>query len=339
MTDAVVRTAAELAGPAPTTPEARRRAALWVIAGLALALAAACAAFLTLGARGPWSFVLAFRGQRLAALLVVAAAGAMATVAFQAITRNRILTPSIVGFDALFALMQTTLVVMAGAAAVSRMDGRLLFFAELAAMLGFAWVIRRRLFDAAGRGLTTLLLVGVVFGLLFRSLAGLMQRLMDPGEFVVLQDRLFASFNLVAPELLGLAAALTLAAGAALWRMAPALDVLALGPAQAVALGIDWRRLVGAAFLLSVALTALGTALVGPVAFFGLLAANAAYALSPIHRVRWTAPMAALAGAIMLVGGQTVLERALGWNGALGMVVEMAGGAALLALLLTRGAR
>jgi iron complex transport system permease protein len=325
--------------PTPDGRARRRRAAALVVAGLTLTLAAACVVFLTIGARGPWAFVLSFRGQRLAALLVVAAAGAMATIAFQAITRNRILTPSIVGFDALFALMQTALVFFVGAAAVSRMDGRLLFLFELAAMLGFAWMIRRGLFDAASRGLTTLLLVGVVFGLLFRSVAGLMQRLMDPGEFVVLQDRLFASFNLVAPELLGLAAALTIAGGAALWRMGPALDVLALGREQATALGLEWRSLVGAAFLLAVALTALSTALVGPVTFFGLLAANAAYALAPIQTVRWTAPMAALAGAIMLVGGQTLLERALGWNGALGMVVELVGGAALLVLLLTRGPR
>ena len=47
-----------------------------------------------------------------------------------------------------------------------------------------------------------MLLVGLVIGVLFRSLSHLMQRIMAPNEFIVLQDRLFANFNTVNSDVL-----------------------------------------------------------------------------------------------------------------------------------------
>lgn len=74
------------------------RARIVLLILLALALISA-AAFMTLGAKGSWSFVLAFRGVKLWALLMVAYAIAVSTVLFQTVTNNRILTPSVMGFD------------------------------------------------------------------------------------------------------------------------------------------------------------------------------------------------------------------------------------------------
>jgi ABC-type enterochelin transport system, permease component len=84
-------------------------------------------AFMTVGVRGSWSFVLAHRGVRLAALVTVAYTIAVSTVLFQTLTGNRILTPAIMGFDALFLLLQTALVAVLGGAGASALDPRLLF--------------------------------------------------------------------------------------------------------------------------------------------------------------------------------------------------------------------
>ena len=40
-----------------------------------------------------------------------------------------------------------------------------------------------------------MMLVGIIFGLLFRSLSSFVIRLIDPNEFLVLQDRMFANFT------------------------------------------------------------------------------------------------------------------------------------------------
>ncbi|MBY8978019.1 iron chelate uptake ABC transporter family permease subunit [Rhodobacteraceae bacterium NNCM2] len=304
-----------------------------------LALAAICMiAFLTIGARGSWTFVLSFRGERLAALVLVACAVAMSTVLFQTLTQNRILTPSIMGFDALFALIQTVMVFAFGSAAVSGAHPWLIFGVELALMGGGAALLFRWLFDGATRSLHLLMLVGIVIGVLFRSITGFLQRLIDPGEFLVLQDRLFASFGSVESDLLGLSALLIVGAAFAVIPLLPALDVLTLGRENAIMLGVNHRRLVGLVFGLVTLLVAVSTALVGPVTFFGLMVANLAYLLVPGAGHAKTLCVAALIAVICLVGGQTLLERILAFDGTLGMVVELLGGITLI-LLLIRGMR
>jgi len=61
-----------------------------------------CICFLTIGSRGNWEFVLWFRGAKLISITLVAIAVSIATILFQTISQNRILTPSIMGFDALY---------------------------------------------------------------------------------------------------------------------------------------------------------------------------------------------------------------------------------------------
>src|SRR5690606_5537025 len=123
--------------------------------------------FLTLGAQGNWAFVLPFRGAKLAGLALVAVAVALATMVFQTLTRNRILTPSIMGFDALFVLIQTTLIFAIGPARTAAIPVQALFLAEVALLTGFAALLFGWLFRGTMRGLHLLLLVGIVFGTLF----------------------------------------------------------------------------------------------------------------------------------------------------------------------------
>ncbi len=87
----------------------------FVISFLAISVIVACAAFMTLGAKGNWAFTLGFRGTKLAAMILVAYSIAVSTVLFQTVTGNRILTPSIMGFDALYILIQTVAVFVFGA--------------------------------------------------------------------------------------------------------------------------------------------------------------------------------------------------------------------------------
>lgn len=83
-------------------------------------------------------------------------------------------------------------------------------------------------------------------------------------------------------------------------------------------------------------LVAASTALVGPITFFGLLIAHVTYRLLPGAPLRQTIPVAGLLGALLLVGGQVVLERVLGFDGSVGMVVEFLGGLLFILLLIER---
>jgi iron complex transport system permease protein len=321
--------------PAVRDPSARPGPG-WVLALLALAAAAAVLAYMTVGANGRWGFVLPFRGTKVASMLLVGCAVATATVLFQTVSGNRILTPAIMGFDELYRLIQTGLVFGFGAGGFG--DPRLRFLAETGAMVLFALLLYRWLLDRGGHALHRLLLVGVVCGVFFRSLSQFLQRMIDPTQFVALQSSFFASFNTVRPELLALAALVVLAACVAVWRLVPQLDVLLLGRDGAVALGIDHRRILTNVLVLVAVLVSVSTALVGPVTFLGLLVANLAYRVMPTYRHAFVLPAAALITAVTLVGGQLVLERVFALNAALSIVVEFLGGLTLL-LLLARRAR
>lgn len=320
-------------------PDRRSLPPAVLIAGLGGLAAASIVLFLTVGAKGSWSFILTFRGTKVAAMVLVGCAIAMSTVLFQTITNNRILTRSIMGFDALYRLIQTVLVFQLGSAAVAAFDPRLRFGVEVAAMVVFSWLLYRWLFSGSLRGLHLLMLVGIVFGVLFRSLSGFLQRVIDPNEFLVVQDRLFASFNRVDGQLLAVSALVVLAVAVAVWRRAGVLDVLALGRDAAINLGIDHRREVMRVLVMVSILVAVSTALVGPVTFFGLLVANLAYLLVDTHRHRLILPVAALVAVLVLMGGQLVLERLLGFNGALSIVIEFLGGIVFLIILVRRAAR
>ena len=311
----------------------------WVLLALLLLALLSAALFLTLGARGNWSFVLSFRGRRLLALAVVAFAVAVSTVLFQTITENRILTPSIMGFDALFVLVQTSLVFFLGQGALVALDPVWRFVVNVAVMGGFSWLLFRQLILRHTHSLHQLVLVGIVLGILFRSLSNFLQRILDPNAFQVLQDTLFASFSRVDTTLLGVSLLLICAASLVLWRIGHRFDVLTLGRSHAISLGLDHHRTVMTVLLAVSCLVAVSTALVGPVTFFGLLVASLARALVGDARHRFVLPAAVLVALVTLVGGQTILERVFRFDTALSIIVEFLGGLVFLFLVLRGAAR
>jgi iron complex transport system permease protein len=295
--------------------------------------------FMTLNARGRWDFILPFRGMKVLAMALVAYAIAVSTVLFQTVSHNRILTPSIMGFDALYVLIQTSLVFTIGSAGVTALDPRLLFVGEVVTMVVFSSLLYRWIFSGSGRSLHLLVLVGIVIGALFRSLSGFMQRIIDPNEFVLLQDRLFASFNSVDANLLAVSTATVIIVSFVSWRLLSAYDVLALGRETSINLGVNHNRVVTIVLMLVAILVSVSTALVGPVTFFGLLVAHLAYQIAGSHKHRFVLPVAALLAIICLIGGQLILERIFAFDTALSIVIEFVGGIVFLALLIRGTAR
>ncbi|WP_020188111.1 iron chelate uptake ABC transporter family permease subunit [Methylopila sp. 73B] len=313
----------------------RERLALALLSVLALV---ATAAFLGLNLRGDLAFALELRGVRLLALVLVAVAVAASTVTFQTVTANRILTPAIMGLDALYAFGQTALVFGLGAHGFAALDPRLKFAGESALMLGMALALFLPLLRAR-MDVTLMLLSGVVLGVLFRSLSALLIRLVDPTAFAAIQGATFASFNVVRSDLLAIAGVVTVVSVAAIWRARRALDVLALGADPATGLGLDWRRSAVGLLALTALLVAVSTALVGPVVFLGLFVVAVAERLVDTRRHAVLLPAAVLVGVVVLVGGQALLQHGLGGEGALGIVAEFLGGVVFLAFLISEARR
>ncbi|MCG7303959.1 MULTISPECIES: iron chelate uptake ABC transporter family permease subunit [Micrococcaceae] len=310
-----------------------RRGWIW-IAALSAGLLIAVAVFLTWDLMGALEFALKLRGTRVGAMLVCAVAIAVSTVAFQTVTANRILTPSIMGMDALYILLQTTAVFVLGGTAWMTASPLLRFGIELGLMVLFAVLLYRWMFTGRTANLHLMLLVGIVLGTLFRGISALLQKLLDPSEFTQLQDLFFASFNRVDPNLLTAAAIVVGVAVFFAWRMRHTLDAMALGRDMATSLGINHQRVTTIVLILSAVMVATCTALVGPITFFGLLVVSLAYQALPGAGHGTLFIVSSLIGAFALVVGQFIVERLAGHSTTLSVVIEFAGGIVFIALLL-----
>ena len=306
---------------------------LWLAAGLLLA---SCTLFLTLNANGNWDFILPLRATKLASLLLVAYAVGVSTLLFQTLTNNPILTPSILGFDSPYIFLQTLLVAVLGGVGYTHLPPMGKFGFELAAMVGGSLLLFQILLRQGGRDLVRMILIGVIFGILFRSLSSLLQRLIDPEEFAVAQAYTFASFNSVNQQMLAIAAVILFISSVFIWRERYRLDVHMLGRDQAINLGIPYTRHTLWLLAWVAVLVATSTALVGPVSFFGLLVAALANHFAPNMKHSTRLPMVFLTAALLLVAGQTVFEHVLGMKAVLSVVVEFAGGLVFLWLVLKR---
>lgn len=328
-----MRTEAAISSPIRSDPTTNQRPGV-IIGVLCVALAGAIALFMTYDLRGSLSFALELRARRLGALLVVGVALSYSAVLFHTITRNRILTPSLMGFDSLYIFIQTGAAFALGTFAFLQIDERIRFLFEVTVMLGFAMVIRRQLLGRHGDDLYLLVLVGIVMGTMFAGLTALLSRMIDPNEFITLQDQLFASFSAVDRDLL-IAATITIALSiAASVPLLAKLDAASLGRSPAVGLGIDYDQLVSRTLVIVVVQISVATALVGPVTFLGLVAANLAYRITGTFRHRHTLPVAALLAALALVAGQFVLEQVFHSATRLSIIVSFVGGVTFLVLLL-----
>ncbi|WP_083501698.1 iron chelate uptake ABC transporter family permease subunit [Sphaerimonospora mesophila] len=318
--------------------DARRRERR-TLAVLVVVAAAVLVGFCTIGLVGNWEYALGIRLRKLATMIVVGYAIACSSVIFQTVTGNRILTPGIMGFDALFVLIQTLIVFFSSGLALTAADPRLLFAGQVVTMVVFASALYRWLFGRRSRDLYVLVLAGVIFGTLFSSLSSLASRLINPNDFVVLQDTLFASFNQVDPGLLLLSVLLVPAMTAWAARLFARLDVVALGRDHAIGLGVDHSSVVNRALVAIAVLVSVSTALVGPITFLGLLVANLARQLTGTYRHRVLVPAAGLVSVIVLLGGQLVLEQVFSLNTALSVIINFAGGVYFIALLVRESRR
>lgn len=311
---------------------------------LGLLTLAAAAMVLTYGitsAPGTRAFelVLRMRLTSLGTVLVVAFCQGVGTVLFHTVTGNRILTPSIMGFDALYTVMQTALVFVFGAASLAATDGLPKVAVQSVLMIGFATALYGWLLSGRRSNLHLMLLVGVVLGLGFGSLSTFMQRLLTPSEFDILSARLFGNLSNSNPEYLPWAALICLVVAVLVWRRRHRLDVLALGRDTATTLGLHYQREVIGMLIVVAVLVSISTTLVGPMTFLGFLVATLAYALTPGPQHARVLPMAVLLGTATLLSGYAVLKHVFYAAGMLSVIIEFVGGLTFLILLLRKGLR
>jgi iron complex transport system permease protein len=284
---------------------------------------------------GPnWDYVLPRRAAKVFAIILTGGSIAFSTVIFQTITGNRILTPSIIGLDSLYLLIQTFIIFVFGSASFIAVNKQANFLLSVSLMVVFALLLYRFLFKGEGRNIYFLLLIGIVFGTLFGSLSTFMQVLIDPNEFMMVQDRMFASFNNVNIDLLWLSFTLLIGIGIYVSKFIKYLDVISLGKEHAINLGVPYDSIVQKLLIIIAVLVSISTALVGPITFLGLLVANITYEFMKTYRHHYILIASTFISILALVGGQFIVERVFTFSTTLSVIINFVGGVYFIYLLL-----
>ncbi len=284
--------------------------------------------------KGGFDYAFPKRMIRVAAMVVTGCAISYSTVVFQTITHNRILTPSVMGLDSMYEVVQTLIYFFAGSMSIWVLNKYLNFGAAIFAMVLFALVLYRFLFRADKHPIYLLLLIGLILGTLLGSLVTFLQVLIDPVEYLSLQNLLFANFTNVKSELLYIAVGIILIAFIYGYRLMGNLDVMSLGRENAINLGVNYDRMVMNILILSSVLIATSTALVGPITFFGLIVANLSYQYLVTYKHSVLIVGASLISIIALVGGQFLVEHIFELSTTLSVIINFIGGIYFIYLLL-----
>ncbi len=288
------------------------------------------------GSDGFWR-IAEMRATNVVVMAVVAICQAIATVSFQTVTNNRIITPSIMGFEALYIAVQTSAVYFLGVAGILAIQGVSQFLLQIAVMVGFAMLLYGWLLSGRYGNLQVMLLIGIVIGGGLGSVSAFMQRLLTPSEFDVLSARLFGNVANADASYLPVAIPLCLGAAALLVLSSRRLNLVALGRDASVGLGLNHRReTMRVLFLVSV-LMAVSTALVGPMTFLGFLVATLAYQFADTHDHRYVFPVAALTCFVVLSGAYFVMRNIFYANGVVSIIIELVGGLVFLFVILRKG--
>ncbi|EXB48725.1 iron chelate uptake ABC transporter family permease subunit [Acinetobacter sp. 1000160] len=308
---------------------------LWLIY-LIVACLAVCFLFLNSGL--DVEYVIPHRLLRLATIVVAGMCIAVSSIVFQTLVGNRILTPSIMGYEAVYLLWQVLLLFVWGTYGLSQLGVNGNFFISIVLMLLYSWFIHTWLLPYGKKDVFLLLLLGLVLTMVIGTVTQFIQLKISPGEFSVFQGLSYASFNRAQTDTL-LYASLAVVITLFLARKAlPVLDVLVLGREQAISLGIHHHRYVSFYLALIAVLVAVSTSLIGPTVFMGVFIANMTYALAKSYQHKLTLPMGCALTIAIFIAAQILVEHVFNYKTTVSILVNLVCGIYFLALAVrTRG--
>ena len=280
-------------------------------------------------------YAMKIRTPKLIVMLITAFAIGGASIVFQSVINNTIVTPCLLGMNSLYTLIHTTVVFAAGSGSILAANANCSFAVDLVLMGVVATVVYSFLFKKTKHNVLYVLLIGTVLSSFFSSIQSTLTRVMDPNEYDNLLATLVASFSNINSEIIVISLIVLAAIIFMLRKELALLDVITLGKDQAINLGVDYDRCVRRLLLGVTLCIAVATAMVGPISFLGLIIANLSRQLLKTYRHTQLILGSALFGMIVLVGGQLLVEHAYSYTIPVSVFITVGGGVYFLYLLLT----
>ena len=281
-----------------------------------------------------FAYAMKIRTPKLIAMLITAFAIGGASIVFQSVINNTIVTPCLLGMNSLYTLIHTAIVFFSGAGSLLATNANLAFAADLVLMGAVATVVYSYLFKKTKHNVLYVLLIGTVLSSFFSSIQTTLTRVMDPNEYDSLLATLVASFSNINSEIIVFSIVVLGAVIFFLRKDLALLNVITLGREQAINLGVDYDRTIRRLLLGVTLCIAVATAMVGPISFLGLIIANLSRQLLKTFRHSQLIVGSALFGMIVLVGGQLIMEHVFAYAIPVSVFITVGGGIYFLYLLM-----
>lgn len=276
------------------------------------------------------------RLRKLILMILVGGAIAASVVIFQAITTNRLLTPSIMGLDAVYMFVKVLIVFVFGVQSVFVTNLYISFLISLIVMIGFSLLLFQGIFRIGNVSVYLILLVGIILGTFFRSITGFLELIINPEDFLAVQSAMFANFDASNTKLVTLCGVILIILIMITVYAIPYLDVLLLGRDQAINLGISYQTLTRILLILVAILVSISTALVGPITFLGLLTINVAHELMKTYQHKYILPATICISWISLFLAQAIVENFFEATTQVSIIIDLVGGSYFIYLLIKR---
>lgn len=281
-----------------------------------------------------FAYAMKLRIPKLSVMLITAFAIGGASIVFQSIINNTIVTPCLLGMNSLYTLIHTAVVFCAGSGSILAVNANVSFAVDLVLMGVTATFLYSWLFQKTHHNILYVLLIGTVLTSFFSSIQTTMTRIMDPNEYDSLLATLVASFHNVNASIIVFSLILLAGVIFLLRKELALLNVLTLGREQAINLGVNYNRCIRRLLLGVTICIAIATAMVGPISFLGLIIANLSRQLLKTYRHDQLILGAALFGMLVLIGGQLMVEHIFSYAVPISVFITVGGGLYFLYLLL-----
>ncbi|ABL71114.1 iron ABC transporter permease [Paracoccus methylovorus] len=264
------------------------------------------------------NLILDIRAPRIAAAVLVGASLATAGAAFQAVFRNPLVSPGLLGVLAGAGFGASVGILISGNWVVVQL---LAFACAILAVL-FALGIANLFGNAS---LVMLILGGIISGALFSALLTLVKYAADPGDQLpAITYWLMGNLGTARIEQLRWAALPVFAGILIVWMLGRALDAMSMGDDEAHTLGVPVALIRYAVIAVATMVSAISVSMVGIIGWIGLIIPHIARLMIGPMNMRLI-PASALLGASFLVGADILARSLSGIEIPIGIVTEIVG--------------
>ena len=316
----------------------RKNALKLIIIGIITIVAIVCYLLINSHPERPklFLYILGLRLPTLLCMVIASLSIGVATLIFQSIVNNRIVTPALLGMNSIYTFLHTIAVFVFGTGSVLFVNQNLSFAVDLVLMGTVATLVYWYLFKKTGHNILYIMLIGTVLSSFFGSMQSAMIRVMDPNEYDALLANLVADFNNVNGEIIIFSVVALALLAFVLRKELKLLDVITMGRDQAINLGVDYDKTIRKLLFGVVLCMAVATATVGPVSFLGLIVANLSRQILKTYKHSHLIIGASLMGMLALIGGQLISQHIFHFTVPVSTFVTIAGGIYFLYLLLRK---